>query len=177
MSELYSHVVNVRTLPRKGRHEKARPTPEQMQAIADQFDLLEAPDLAFEADIAPWRGGGAIMRGTIKGAVVQPCVVTLEPVSDTLDEVFEARFVPEGSPLSKPRLTSDAEMVVDPEGDDTPETFSGDTLDLGAIWLEFLALSLDPYPRVEGASLDEPEVEARPSPFAALAALKDDTQH
>jgi hypothetical protein len=58
---------------------------------------------------------------------------------------------------------------------DAPEPLVGNSIDLGALTVEFLALGLDPYPRKPGASFDyaDPKDEDS-SPFAALARLKGD---
>ena len=64
-------------------------------------------------------------------------------------------------------------MIIEAEGPDIPETYSGDSIDVGAVCEEFIALAIDPYPRKEGAVLDaadEPgdEESSAPSPFAGL---------
>ncbi len=68
--------------------------------------------------------------------------------------------------------------MLDPEGDDPPETFEGDSIDLWPFVLEMLVLALDPFPRAPDAQLptgpdeaNEPE-NAGKSPFAVLQALK-----
>jgi hypothetical protein len=56
------------------------------------------------------------------------------------------------------------EIVLDAEGDDSPETFEGDSIDVGALAEEF-SLGIDPYPRKDGAMLQREEDE---SPGGAL---------
>jgi len=46
------------------------------------------------------------------------------------------------------------EILIDAEGPDSPETFSGDTIDVGALAEQFFGLAIDPYPRKAGASLE-----------------------
>ena len=41
--------------------------------------------------------------------------------------------------------------MLDADGPDSPETFSGDTIDVGALAEEFFGLAIDPYPRKPGA--------------------------
>jgi hypothetical protein len=70
-------------------------------------------------------------------------------------------------------------MIIDPDGPDLPETFTGDTIDVGAFVAEFAAMGLDPYPRKPGVEF-EPHIEnsgrtdRKPSPFAVLRELKVD---
>jgi len=62
------------------------------------------------------------------------------------------------------RSAHNGEVHLDAEGPDSPETFSGETIDVGALAEEFFGLAIDPYPRSEGASLaaagepDDPEI-------------------
>jgi hypothetical protein len=46
-------------------------------------------------------------------------------------------------------------MVLDPEGPDAPESFTGTSIDVGALAEQFFALGIDPYPRKEGVELPE----------------------
>ncbi len=41
-------------------------------------------------------------------------------------------------------------MLLDPDGPDIPDTFTGDTIDAGAVVSEHVALAIDPYPRKAG---------------------------
>jgi uncharacterized metal-binding protein YceD (DUF177 family) len=63
------------------------------------------------------------------------------------------------------------------ETDDPPDPIIAGRIDLGALVTEFLALSLDPYPRKPGVEFEDaptaPDDRLEESPFAKLAALKD----
>ncbi|HIP78899.1 MAG TPA: hypothetical protein EYH07_10605 [Kiloniellaceae bacterium] len=68
------------------------------------------------------------------------------------------------------------EIVVEPEGEDPPEPLPPEGIDLGELVVQELAVSLDPYPRAEGAVVP-PGYEAEDEgpadhPFAALKVLK-----
>ena len=165
-----SHRVNVRKLPRKGRDEAFEADAEARERIARHLDVLAVHGFEADAEIVPWRGEGVRVSGRVTADLTQTCVVTADPIETHVDEPFDALFVPEGSPLA-PRMEGDAQLVVDAEGDDPPETFAGDVLDLGAVWIEFLTLAVDPFPRTPGAELEQPVSDEEPSPFAALAAL------
>lgn len=171
MSGPFRRVVNVRTLPRKGREERHVADDAERRAIADHLDVVSVESAAFEAKVVPWKRDGVRIEGRLAADLTQACVVSLEPVAASIDEPFEAILVPEGSKLAAPRQT-DAEMLLDAEGEDPPETFEGDTIDLADVWLEFLALAIDPFPRKPDAELPGEAEEGNPSPFAALAALK-----
>jgi hypothetical protein len=59
---------------------------------------------------------------------------------------------------------------------DTPEPLMGDSLDIGEVVAQCLALEIDPHPRAPGADLADLEAPAEPEhdpahPFAALRKL------
>jgi hypothetical protein len=60
---------------------------------------------------------------------------------------------------------------------DQPEPLTNGIVDLGEVAAQFLAISMDPYPRKEGVDIEEfveeEEAEEKPNPFAKLAGLKD----
>jgi hypothetical protein len=79
--------------------------------------------------------------------------VTLEPVQATIDEEVEGVFLPEDSKLAREGFHTGGEILLDVEGPDSPETFSGDVIDVGAFAEEFFGLGIDPYPRKSGATI------------------------
>lgn len=148
-------------------------------ALASLWGVVAVDSFEAEAHLTRWKRDGVRVKGTLRAGVVQESVVSLEQVESTLEEPFELVFVPEGSRLSRIDTSETGEVVVDPDGADIPETFSGDTIDVGAAVAEFAALALEPYPRKDGEAF-EPHVEDRKedneseSPFAVLKRLRAD---
>ena len=166
--------IDVRSLPKRGHPVAYEATEAERVALAELNDVLEIRSFKIEALVEKWRSDGIKVGGTVLAEVVQECVVTLQPVTAQLDFPIEATFVREGSKLDAANV---AEMIVDPEGDDPPETFDGMKIDVGALASEMFSLALDPYPRVDGAELpNEASDENAVSPFAGLAALKGSLQ-
>lgn len=110
------------------------------------------------------------VRGRLKAALCQSCVVTDEPVDAHVDEPFDIVFLPE--PMAG---ASDDEIELG-EADCDTVFHDGSAIDLGSAIADTLALSIDPYPRSAGAeaALKEAGIltEAEAGPFAALAKLK-----
>lgn len=149
-------------------------TAEERVAIARFLRILEVRTLSADLLVRPWRGNGFAVSGTITADVVQACVLSLEPVPESVEEPVDMRFLPADA---MPGPAFDLEVEIDPEAEDLPDPLTGDTLDLGAVVVEHLALGLDPYPRAAGAVFDTAGDEItpdddRPSPFAALGKLK-----
>lgn len=145
----------------------------EREGLARLWKVQAVRRLASELQINRWKKDGVRIRGRVEAEIVQACVVTLEPVESTIVEDIDRIFVPEGSRLARLVLDERGEMVLDPEGDDVPDAFSGDTIDAGEAVCEAVALAIDPYPRKAGVEFSG-HVEStladdqKPSPFAAL---------
>ena len=170
-----SFPVNVARLPQKGMPVRIEADEPQRAALASIHGLNVVRRLTVEMDVVGWKKGGVRVTGRVRADIEQACIATLQPVDGTVDEEFSAIFLPEGSRLAVPQQLVDGEMVLDAEGEDAPELFSGDTIDVGALAEEFFALGIDPYPRKEGAqapSGDEEEEERRGPLAEKLEALR-----
>jgi uncharacterized metal-binding protein YceD (DUF177 family) len=148
--------------------------------LARLWQVVSVEALEADLKIRRWKKDGVKIFGDIKGRVTQTCVVSLEPIVTEISEAIDQIFVPEGSPLARIPANDQNELIIDPDGPDLPETFAGDTIDVGAIVAEFAAMGLDPYPRKPGATFaSEPqpldEKDKKPSPFAVLKNLKVET--
>ncbi|MEO1640250.1 MAG: DUF177 domain-containing protein [Pseudomonadota bacterium] len=149
------------------------PTAEERAAVAEALGISGIKKLRFEGKVMPKGGKDWALEATLGATVVQPCVVTLAPVSTRVDENITRSYLTE-----VPEITAgEAEM---PE-DDTVEPLP-DTIDLVAVMIEALSLALPAYPRSEGAALEQtsfaapgvtPMTDDDAKPFAGLQDLKD----
>ena len=146
----------------EGRHERLEATPGERAALLERLGLLGLDSLTAEIDLSPAPGGAIRARGSLRAAVVQECVVTLNPVPQTVEAPINWRLLPPGEPPSD---------ELD-EGPDEIETETDGAYDLGEALVQDLALSLDPYPRAPGAELPSEATDRKPSPFDALRALR-----
>jgi uncharacterized metal-binding protein YceD (DUF177 family) len=147
-------------------------------ALAQRFGLQALDRLSATLTMHRVRDDMFHVSGRLSAAVVQQCVVTLEPVRASLDEPVAVTFVKPKAAAKKGKAGAEAVDGLEGEG---PEIMAGDLIDLGEAVAQQLAVSLDPYPRAPGASLEavlppalamEKEEEKRPSPFAVLEALR-----
>jgi uncharacterized metal-binding protein YceD (DUF177 family) len=134
-------------LARLGAHEAIYPIraeAEEREALARRFDLLSLDRLEAEIRLQRLAGGMVRLTGRLAAAVVQACVVSLEPVASVLEQDFTVLYGPAEPGKSE---------MVDLETDEA-EAFDGDAIDIGEAVAQQLALALDPYPRAPGASLE-----------------------
>jgi len=173
MSEpiLLSRPVAVATIPAEGLAMQVVATDDERAAIAAAYGLLGLQSLSAELTLERRKRDVIGLEGRLRAELSQACVVTLVPVPQTIDDPLLRRFVPEEDAT---RVT--AEIVVDPEADEPPDTYGSGRIDVGAAIVEELALRIDPYPRAPGAELPEEAAPDQPnpedSPFAALAGMK-----
>jgi uncharacterized metal-binding protein YceD (DUF177 family) len=149
----------------------------ECKALAALWEVVSVDALSADLKLRRWKKDGVKVFGELRGRVTQSCVVTLEPVESDFAEEIDQIFVPEGSALARMPANDEGELIVDPDGPDLPETFSGDAIDVGALVAELATMGLDPYPRKPGAAFSD-RIEStaaedkRPSPFAVLKSMK-----
>jgi len=152
-------------------------------ALAKRFGFIGLPVFSARVTVDR-RPGQVIVEGRLRGTIVQACILTLDPVTQELDDTFRIVFRQD---LTEERDPESGEALLSAQAD-APEPLSGNMLDVGEIVAEQLSLAADPYPRRPGAKLedvlpkprkggksgrDAGKAEQRRHPFAGLAALRD----
>lgn len=149
-------------------------------ALAKRFGFLGLPVFSARVTVDRRVGGRVVVEGRLRGKIVQACILTLDPVTQDLDEAFRIVFKED---LAEERDPESGEALVSAQAD-APEPLPGHMLDVGEIVAEQLSLAADPYPRRPGVNLEDvlpkPRRDSRGErpvqrrhPFAGLAALKD----
>lgn len=149
-----SFEAHVSRLPQKGMPVVIDADPRQREALAHAHGLLSVEIFRAELLVTPWRRNGVKVAGRVRADIVQECVVTLDPLKAVVDEKVEGLFLPADSKLGRLGFDEGGEIHIDAEGPDSPETFTGDTIDVGALAEQFFALGIDQYPRKPEAELE-----------------------
>src|SRR6266852_3755126 len=63
-------------------------------ALAKRFGFLGLPAFAARVTVDRRLGGQIVVEGRLRGRVVQACVLTLDPVTQDLDDTFRLVFKP-----------------------------------------------------------------------------------
>ena len=136
-------------------------------AVARVAGLRDLPRLEAKFDVTRLPTGGLQVAGLVSATVGQNCVVTLEPLTNEVEETVNLLFVPRPA-----RARGDGETEPPEAKWNDPEPLIAGGIDLGALATEFLILGLDPYPRKPGATFEPPR-DRKPEggPFASLAKL------
>ncbi len=159
-------------LPVKGRHIKIEANAEELIELAKIAKVNEVG--RFSASIHVARVDGAIqVLGKMSAEISQPCIITLEPVHQRIEEDLSRVFLPKTKETVENAPGSETYIELGP--DEVPDYYEGNILDLSAYLLENLGLGIDLYPRLAGAKLSKEQAGDNPeelSPFAALKHLK-----
>jgi hypothetical protein len=145
--------ATVSRLPQRGMTMVIEADSRQREALAAAHGLVSVERFRAELLVTTWKRNGVRVAGHVEADITQECVVTLEPMESTISETIESLFLPDDSKLGRLGFDGGGEILLDADGPDSPETFSGDTIDVGALAEEFFGLAIDPYPRKPGASL------------------------
>jgi len=156
------------------------PSEGERAALAKRFGFLALPVFFARVTVDRQPGHRVVVEGRLRGKIVQACILSLDPVTQDLDETFRIVFAQE---VADARDPESGEAILSAHVD-APEPLQGNLLDVGEIVAEQLSLAADPYPRRPGVKLEDVmprpreggrggRSEARKHPFAGLAALRD----
>lgn len=150
-----------------------RPSSAELQALAAELSVSDLRKLSFSGTVTgqgkrDWR-----LTGKLGATVVQPCVVTLEPVTTRIETQVQRVY------LADMPAPDDAEMEM-PEHDNFEKL--GAVIDPATVMAEELALAVPQYPRKSDAEFGEavysepgikPMRDEDARPFAGLGDLRD----
>lgn len=158
------------------------PDSAQTRALMQDLKLNGLRKVSLKGQLTPTGKHDFLLVTELGATAVQPCTITLEPVTTRIETEITRRFV-----ADMPEHGAEADAEEDEFGgtamleDDSIEPL-GRAIDLWRVLSEALALELPDYPRAEGAELGTVNItepgktaldEEAIKPFAGLAALKD----
>lgn len=175
------HLLDISALTKRKRTQiDMRPDAAQLKTLILDLGLSGLRKVNLTCALSPAGKHDYVLTAALGATAVQPCTITLEPVTTRIETEITRRFVAE-----MPEYAKDGEedefggtAMLD---DDALEPL-GKHIDLWRVLSEALALELPDYPRSEGAELGEVRVtepgktamdDDAIKPFAGLAALKD----
>jgi uncharacterized metal-binding protein YceD (DUF177 family) len=166
----FSFTISVDKIAAAGMQVTLQANDKQRALLAERFDLLELTHFSALFDLHSGRADMAVsVTGAIKADLVQPCVATLEPLPQHVEEQVDVLFMPEamleGDGSGPPTIELNQQEI---------EPLINGVIDLGELASQYLGAALDPYPRKEGLGPIEAEYGTEiktTNPFAKLAEL------
>jgi uncharacterized metal-binding protein YceD (DUF177 family) len=174
MTALSDWVHLAEDIPETGLKKTHTATPEQLIALAAELGVTTCERLTVTYTLHGIADGTYNLSGRLQARVMQPCVVTLEPVSQDIDEPMAVDYWP-ADQMPEP---DKGEISLKDDDADVQPMIDG-RIDVGTVAYEVLASAVDLYPRKPGATLEwEDKLVAKGTiekvnPFAVLAKLKD----
>lgn len=163
----WSHATT--DIPDRGLSRERAASESERGEIASALKLISLDKLVTKYRISSISGGAWRLAGDLSADVVQPCIVSLEPVPAHLEEKFDVEFWQDAR---ADESGGDLSVLQGPD----IEPLEGSEVAAGRIVFETLAAALDPYPRQSDAAFNwtEPAAsdERKTSPFDVLGTLK-----
>ena len=150
-----------------------RPDNDTLEPIKRELGLLGLRKLSFVGQLSAQGKRDWLLKGKLGATVIQPCVVTLEPVTTRIDTPVTRVFLADWTDPDEPEFEI-------PEDDETEPL--GAEIDPAQVMIEALSLALPQYPRKDGAELEQADytepgkramTDEDVKPFAGLADLRD----
>jgi uncharacterized metal-binding protein YceD (DUF177 family) len=174
MTALQDWVHLAEDVPESGLTKTVAATAEQLAALAVELGVTACERLSVTYALHGIADGTYNLSGRLKARVVQPCVVSLEPVTQDVDEPMAVDYWP-ADQMPEP---GNGEIDLNSDEPDVQPMIDG-RIDVGTVAYEVLASAVDLYPRKAGVTLDWQDKAAtkggveKVNPFAVLAKLKD----
>ncbi len=164
----FETVVDLQYLTEAGTEVTLAPGEAERAQIAAWADVSAVPEFSGVVTVKRLSSARFAYEADLTARVIQPCSVTLEPVSQNI----ALRFARELHLTHSKRRGEPDDLAAGLGEDDLPEEVENSRYNVAGPVLEEFSLAIDPYPRAQGAAFDLPTEEKPPSPFAVLARLK-----
>lgn len=172
----FHRLIDVGGLASAGEAFVIEATAQERASIARWLNILAVDSLNAEVVIEPQADRSrATLTGRMRAQVIQACVVTLEPLTATIEaplrRCFSAAVEDEWQQYGEER----EEIFLDAEDDVEIDPLPPEGIDVGMVIAEQLALEIDPFPRAatsdggDDAPLLSDDGKARP--FANLKSM------
>jgi uncharacterized metal-binding protein YceD (DUF177 family) len=159
----FSRPVPLARLRFGGFRQEIEAGPEERRLLAERFGLLALGRLTATVELRRQEDGTVLLTAAFAAAFEQSCVVTLDPVADTLCEEFSLVYGPGGE------AGNEVEVALE---ETSFEPLDGDAIDIGEAVAQEFSLLLPQFPRLAEATVEvSATAPPREGPFDALADL------
>jgi len=178
VSPEWSRLVSVEDLGLQQFSQTIKPTDLELKALIKRFGVDDLAGLTAQVSLQLLTNGDVLLEASYKAHITQTCGVTLEPVVSEVSNEFTMSY----SDDADASWGHDEEEFAALDDDiELSEPIVDGKIDIAEAVSEQLALEIDPFPRVQGATFDgystgtkagnEPVPEKK-NPFAVLSKLK-----
>ena len=161
------------------------PDEDDKRRIADRLGLVALKNLTADLRLTREQGNLVVhITGQLQADIEQRCVVTLDPIETHVEDEFEAWYADPDQAIPLNKIMRQKELAEEYgseapilEEQDDPEPIIDGKINVAELVVQYLSLSINPYPHAEHADFENKEKEAHESandrPENPFAALKD----
>lgn len=134
MTALDGWTIAANEVPDAGKRFARTANEAERQALACELGIIAVTAFDCDVRVKPLRSGRFHVKGTLKAAVEQACVVSLEPVAGTVEEAIDVEFWPQDQ-IAAPKSTAEDEWL-DPQAPDEAEPIENGRIEVGRLAFE-----------------------------------------
>lgn len=156
----FSYLIKADELSNQIKTYTLLPSHAECQEIAKRIGVLSVDTVTAKANCVIESGHLVHVKGQFSVEVTQECVVTLEPIKNTVSDEFEGWYSDQEHVASFKKAQMEAkskkeftEVPLLDEKDD-PEPLENGYVDVGELFVQFLSLAIDHYAHKDGVSVD-----------------------
>jgi uncharacterized metal-binding protein YceD (DUF177 family) len=178
----FSRIISVADLSGAQTRFSFDASPRELAALSERLGVDALEMLKIHAEMQILSTGDVLANMSFSARLAQHCVVTLEPLKSDISYSFTTSY----SDDADADWGHGEEEFEDLDADiEPPEPLVNGKIDIGEACVEQLALEIDPFPRVQGATFEDYSTgsigdaqgqnlseSARKNPFAVLSNLK-----
>jgi len=178
VSPEWSRPVSVEDLGLQQFSQTIEPTDLELKALIKRFGVDDLAGLTAQVSLQLLPNGDVLLEASYKARITQTCGVTMEPVVSGISDEFTMSY---SDDVDASWGHDEEEFAVLDDDIELSEPIVDGKIDIAEAVSEQLALEIDPFPRVQGATFDgystgtkagnEPVPEKK-NPFAVLSKLK-----
>lgn len=177
----FSHIVQVSELGNRPLEINLTANDQQRAGLGKRLSLSSLESFKAKVFLTLLKNADVDVKASFTAQIIQPCTVTLEPVTSELQADFSITYSPvieedDENDGDDDEVFEDLDDMVEP-----PEPLIDQRLDIGEALVEHLALEINPFPRVKGAvfegyvagsKIENASDFEKKNPFAALSQLQ-----
>ena len=168
----FSRILDVNAVGNAVKEHKLIAKPEERKALTKRFGVLHISLFEVIYVVEKISNKTFKISGRLKAELEQPCIVTSKPIQEKIDEEFDVVLRPR-NPDSNPIDDLDL-SALNAKDEEEIELAPSGKIDMGEVVTQYLALSLNPYPRHEGSEFSDKDSKktSKTNPFDILKDLK-----
>lgn len=149
----------------------------ERHAVAVFLGLVGLDSFILNYRIEPLANERFKLTGTLRAELSQACVITLEPIAESIEESIEIELWPDAQIREEETQSAEKEFFAEQIDEEPPVPIIAGRADLAGFAIEILSTSMEAYPRNENAKFNWKDPASGPdgralSPFAQLDKLK-----